>query len=188
MSIRAQLGHLLDEVPTLKIVNISLGETPGGPALLSLISVVGDPNYQKVLFVVSSENDGERMPAGSLAYLESQNNVIGVGAAAWSTPKPVLLDLTNFPVDLAAPGECLKSALFGGDYGRAGGTSVAAPLVSATAALLLGAGGEKWTPWQLKQILSTTDLWIKNSGRDYVTSGLLNIQRAVRFLNESRIE
>jgi hypothetical protein len=115
--------------------------------------------------------------------------VIAVGAAAWSTPTPQLLRLTSFPVDVAAPGEFLKSALYGGGYGWASGTSVAAPLVSATASLILGSGAEQWSPWRLKQrILSTSDLWIEPDGNDNVRFGLLNVERAVRFLNEFRIE
>jgi hypothetical protein len=184
-----KLKDLLDRIPTLRIVNISLGETSLAPLLPGLTSVVGDPSYQKVLFVISSGNDGQEIVGGSLASLESQNNVIGVGASAWSTNHPQLLDLTNFPVDVAAPGQCIKSALYQGGYGRASGTSVAAPLVSATASLIQGSGGEKWSPWQIKQrILSTADLWIKRNGATSVRSGLLNVERAVRFLNESRVE
>ena len=82
---------------------------------------------------------------------------------------------------IVAPGDAIKSALYGGGYGVASGTSQATAFVSGTAALLRSGVAKSWAPWQIKErILSTADLWLHANGDSLnVFSGMLNMKRAL---------
>jgi subtilisin family serine protease len=86
------------------------------------------------VIIAAAGNDGSddvrQYPAAEGAY--------GLLAVTASSERQRLATFANFGswVDVAAPGEGLTSALPGGGYGTWSGTSMAAPLASATAALV----------------------------------------------------
>ncbi len=184
----SKAGELL-EITALNIVNISLGRKSGGsqPGPTQeekvLYSLVADPKYQRILFVIAAGNEGQTVAPGSLASLGVQSNVIVVGASTWSNT-PAMFGRSNRGskfVHIVAPGDAIKSALYGGGYGVASGTSQATAFVSGTAALLRSGVAKSWAPWQIKErILSTADLWLHANGDSQnVFSGMLNMKRAL---------
>lgn len=114
---------------------------------------------KNVVVVGSAGNDYANQFTGPSAY----TGVINVGASAGDDQKA---DFSNcgVPVDLYAPGdqglttyidETLRSPARESSYGYFNGTSMAAPVVSGAAALLLERKGDL-TPYQVRKLLSNT--------------------------------
>jgi subtilisin family serine protease len=116
------------------VVNMSFGAPERLRGLDALVSKM----REGVVFVAAVGNDGttERMFPASL------DSVVAVAAV---DARDLKAPFSNYgrEVDLAAPGEALVSAYPGARYATWSGTSFAAPIVSATAALVLSQGGEK---------------------------------------------
>jgi subtilisin family serine protease len=116
------------------VVNMSFGAPE---RLYGLEELVSEMN-RSVVFVAAMGNEGrdERM------YPAAQPSVVAVAAV---DVKDVRADFSNYGkrVDLAAPGVTLVSAYPGRRYATWSGTSFAAPIVSATAALVLSHGDGK---------------------------------------------
>lgn len=116
------------------VLNLSLGGTTRSPVLSSAI---GYAVAHGVVVVAAAGNDG----AGTnpVEYPAAEPGVLGVGAV---DVHDVLAPFssTGSYVDLVAPGVQVLSTLKGSGYGWGSGTSMAAPFVSASAALLLAAG------------------------------------------------
>jgi len=181
---------LLSTVTALNVVNISLGRRPGDAQVVgptreekALYDLIADKDYRRVLFIVSAGNEGSAVAPGSLASLGTQSNVIVVGSSNWGAI-PSLLTTSNRGakyIHVVAPGEAIKSSLWGGGYGAASGSSQATAFVTGTAALLRSGVAKAWTPWQIKErILSTADLWLHgNAASPDVFAGMLNMKRAL---------
>lgn len=91
-------------------------------------------NSRGALVVAAAGNDG----SGSIKEYPAAEGAYGLLAVAASTSGARLASFSNSGswIDLAAPGDAITSALPGGAWGTWGGTSMAAPLVAGTAALL----------------------------------------------------
>lgn len=184
----AHAKELFDTLLDVHICNISLGSDGasggGGPPddLKVLQALVEDTAYRGILFVISAGNEGKAIDKNTLGFLGTQSNVIVVGASSFER-LPAFPPYSNYDsryVHIVAPGNLIKSSIFGGGYGIATGTSQATALVSGTAAFL-GRPGAALQPWQIKErLLSTVDLWLhKNGNSDKVFSGMLNMKRAL---------
>jgi subtilisin family serine protease len=116
------------------------------PEVIDPADDLSDPGYDRdearcskfggAVIVAAAGNDASdavrEYPAAEGAY--------GLLAVAASNPNSRLASFTNYGswIDLAAPGEGITSSVPGGSYGTWSGTSMAAPLVAGTAALVLG--------------------------------------------------
>lgn len=91
-------------------------------------------NSRGALVVAAAGNDG----SGSVKEYPAAEGAYGLLAVAASTAGGRLAAFSNSGswIDLAAPGDAITSALPGGAWGTWGGTSMAAPLVAGTAALI----------------------------------------------------
>ncbi|QDV40832.1 Subtilisin NAT precursor [Stieleria neptunia] len=127
----------------VRVLNNSWGQ-PGGyePAFETAINQLGD---EGILFVAAAGNgdifgngiNNDQTPFFPASY--DSDNVIAVAAA---TPDGRLATFSNYgnhSVDIAAPGTGIRSTLKDGGYGTANGTSMAAPHVAGTAALIWSA-------------------------------------------------
>lgn len=156
------------------IINMSLGGEghPDDPTA----QAVDHATAMGVVVVVAAGNNGRSFSVDSPG---SARSAITVGAsdnadalAVFSSRGPVATSFENKP-DVLAPGVAIVSALPGGAYAGLSGTSMAAPYVAGTAALLLEQH-PGWEPATVKAalMLSAKDiglhLWQQGSGRvDY---------------------
>lgn len=127
-----------------RVINLSLGES--SPSFLLEDAV--DYAYEKGAVVVAAAgNEGMNERFYPAAY----PNVISVAATDESDKRA---DFSNYDstVDLAAPGTDIYSTWPGGSYESLSGTSMACPMVSAVAALVLSKN-PSLTNCQVKSIL-----------------------------------
>lgn len=161
----------------MQVISMSLGANTGSDALKAAC----DNAYNAgVLLVAAAGNDGNHLGTGdSVDYPARYESVIAVAAtdssssntrASWSSTGPA--------VELSAPGVIINSTLFGGAYGTKSGTSMAAPHVSGTAALVFKSdetawklagytnGDGIWTNIEVRNVLDNTADNLGAPGRD----------------------
>jgi len=133
---------------SIPVVNASLGGPGASQTLRDAIKASPD-----TLFVVSAGNGGQDNDLDPFYPCNTpEPNVLCVGA---STPTDTVASFSNVgvrSVDIYAPGEDIMSTLPGDAYGSKYGTSVAAPHVAATAALVREVTPTLTTK-QLKEVL-----------------------------------
>jgi subtilisin family serine protease len=114
-----------------------------------------------VLMIHAAGNDGVDLAAGhnfpTPAYLGggSPTNWIEVGASSWKGGDHLAADFSNYGatmVDVFAPGVDILSTVPGNKYERISGTSMAAPVVTGLAALIMEFYPQ-FTAAQVKQII-----------------------------------
>jgi cell wall-associated protease len=127
------------------IINMSFGKgwSPEKPLVDAAVRYA---EGKGVLLVHAAGNDGEdidvtpNFPNAVLADGARARLWIEVGASSWKGGTEVAASFSNYGrtrVDLFAPGADILSTVPGGQYKRESGTSMAAPVVSGVAALLM---------------------------------------------------
>ena len=117
-----------------QICNLSLGSSQNDPALYRTMA------SSDMLFVVAAGNDGtdlETSPSYPASY--DLDNVISVANIRYDGELDPTSSYGAASVDLAAPGSYILSTTPGGTYSYMTGTSMAAPMVSAAAAMVYSA-------------------------------------------------
>jgi len=157
------------------VISMSLGG-PDSPVLRD--AVIYAYSYGVVL-VAAAGNEGASQPSYPAAYPE----VIAVGAIDINYQVP---SWSNRNPDLVAPGVSILSTWKGGSYAYASGTSMAAPHVSATVALIqalrLASGHGKLAPDQVRDVLISTAIDLGSSGYDPAYGyGLVDAYKAVNY-------
>ncbi len=151
-------GSVADAIKAIKyadaagadICNMSWGTTLYSEALETVM------RESHMLFVVAAGNHGSNNNATPLYPCSyTLDNMISV---AFVTQSGVLAEDSNYgvsTVDIAAPGQDIYSTTVGGGYHYLSGSSMAAPIVSGTAALLYACGDSLY-PQNVKEILIQT--------------------------------
>jgi subtilisin family serine protease len=128
-----------------QIINMSFGKQYS-PRKATVDSAVRYAMGKGVLLVHAAGNDGENndiVPSYPSPRLDDGNRAalwLEVGASSWKGLDALATRFSNYgrnTVDLFAPGEDILSTVPGGGVKREDGTSMAAPVVSGVAALLL---------------------------------------------------
>jgi subtilisin family serine protease len=129
-----------------QIINMSFGKaySPGKPAVDSAVQFAVSKG---VLLIHASGNESTDVDASptfpSSSYAGSTGRAatwIDVGASSWRAGDQLAADFSNYGhamVDLFAPGVSIYSAALNNEFAREDGTSLAAPVVSGVAALLM---------------------------------------------------
>ncbi|MEO0470102.1 MAG: S8 family serine peptidase [Bacteroidota bacterium] len=149
----------------------------------------------KGVFMVGSAGNGT---GDELHYPSGYNEVVSVSATTvdLQNSREFLWPLSSYgvTVDLAAPG----SQIFTTDlrdttngvvslYRSVSGTSFAAPMVAATAALILSQRGQL-SPQQLRGIITSSTDDVSDPGWDHFTgAGRLNMRRALQVIGTSNV-
>jgi subtilisin family serine protease len=134
----------------LRVTNNSWGGGEFSQALHDAIAAAGAIGQ---VFVAAAGNRAENNDA--VAHYPSNYDLPNIVAVAATGATDALAPFSSYgaaSVDLAAPGVSILSCLPGGTYGLASGTSMAAPLVAGTVALLMGRSPEL-TPAQAIALL-----------------------------------
>jgi subtilisin family serine protease len=129
-----------------QIINMSFGK-PYSPGKAMVDSAVQYAVAKGVLLVHASGNESTDVDATptfpTARYAEGRGRAdlwIDVGASSWRAGERLAAEFTNYgsaTVDLFAPGVSVFAAAPGNGFAREDGTSVAAPVVSGVAALLM---------------------------------------------------
>ena len=114
-----------------RVINLSLGLLQPSPAIETALA---EAQARRVVCVASAGNWGAEFPQEFPAL---SPRVISV-AATDAADRPAAFTSYGRTVDVCAPGVAIRSAYPGGRYLLWSGTSMAAPFVSGTAALLIG--------------------------------------------------
>lgn len=165
-----------------KISNNSWG---GGGLSQALSDAIGAANAAGHLFVAAAGNAGtnnDTAPSYPASY--NQPNIIAVAS---TTNSDALSSFSNFgvrTVHVAAPGSSIYSTVLNNAYGILSGTSMAAPVVSGVAGLLLAQNPSLTVPQLKTAITSTVDKIAALSTR-VSSGGRVNALRALQSLGAS---
>jgi subtilisin family serine protease len=127
------------------VINMSFGKG-FSPEKAAVDEAVKYADSKGVLMVHAAGNDGENLAEKpsfpTPAYLSGgrPNNWIEVGASSWKGLDSLAASFSNYgkaQVDVFAPGVDILSTVPGGGYERESGTSMAAPVVTGLAAMLM---------------------------------------------------
>ena len=161
-----------------KVINASWGGTGTDPTIAAAIQYADENN---VIIVAAAGNDGaddDTTFFSPASYSAQYPNVIAVAATSSSGQLASFSDYGTGTVQLAAPGVGVYSLTEGGNYGTDSGTSMSAPLVTGTIALV-EAAHPSWSMSQvIDAVLDTVTPDYRLAGK-VTTGGVLNAGAAV---------
>lgn len=161
-----------------RLMNLSLQNYPFSSSVEAEIQATQNANILMVICAGNNGTDNDQSPNYPSSY--PNDNILAVANTTQDDvlkSSPTASDYGATSVDLAAPGTSIYNTIRGG-YGYFTGTSMAAPLVTGTAALLLelhpGASVSQLRHW----IMDTVDPLPALAGK-CVTGGRLNLAAAI---------
>ncbi len=160
----------------LRIVNVSWGLTQNSRALEDVIRKAGEAEILFVAASGSSNTDNDVSPRYPSGY--KIGNVISVAATDRSDQLASFSNYGSKSVQLAAPGRDILTTALGNEYEQHSGTSMAAPVVAAVAALTLSAHPNLSVDQLRSLLLGSVDKLPGLRGK-VSTGGRINAARAV---------
>ena len=168
------------DVPGLVAVNVSLG---GGSLAQSEKDAIAYATGKDVLVIASAGNDGST----TVSCPACDPNAISVAATQWQD-KLASYSQSGPGLDISAPGGncysnttpegCIYSAVRGGVYGWMQGTSMAAPQVTGTAAIVASVTGLRGAALRARILETVDDLGTAGYDQTF-GAGRVNSYRAV---------
>ena len=152
------------------IINLSLGSATHSQTIEDAVNYALSKN---VTVVTAAGNYNGNVAHFCPAHME---NCVTVAAVNQDLRR---FELSNYgeAVDIAAPGVDIESSVLKGKYDEMSGTSMAAPHVSAAAALLMCERGSALTPNQISGLLRGAADDLGEPGKDvYFGAGFLNMR------------
>jgi hypothetical protein len=174
----------------ISVLNLSFGDTHISPLMHEAIRYAVDSGVVVIASAGNVGGDAPHYPSDypeviSVAWLSGD----GLGLASRAT--------SGVGVDIGAPGSSVFTTTLPQDsenestadfYGRRSGSSMAAPMVSATAALIRSVG-PSLTPASVRSAVTSTAVDVQEPGWDHDTgAGLLNVSAAVLRALPARVE
>jgi hypothetical protein len=148
----------------LDVLNFSLGTTYDSKILEKKL---GEAASKGIILVAAAGNTG----GGAVMYPAAYREVISVSATDSSDK---LASFSSLGAELAAPGVAIRSTVPGGGYATWSGTSMAAPHVTATVALMMSNGQSN-----IRESLRSTAMDLGPVGVDsYFGHGLIHARPA----------
>lgn len=160
----------------VRVISASWGSTQKSRALEDVIRKAGEAG---ILFVAASGNasaDADRIPHYPASY--KLPNVISVAALDRNDNLAQFSNYGAKSVHLAAPGKEILSTWLNNDFREASGTSMATPMVSGVAALVLSKSPNLSVEELRKRLLDSVDTLPSLKGK-VVTGGRINAAKAV---------
>jgi subtilisin family serine protease len=160
----------------VRIISASWGSTQKSRALGDVIRKAYEND---ILFVAAAGNssvDNDRMPHYPSSY--DSPNVVSVAAL---DRHDALASFSNYgakSVAIAAPGVEILSTWLGNEYEEKSGTSMATPVVSGVAALILAEHPDMSVDNLKKKLLASTDPIVALKGKT-ITGGRINAAKAL---------
>jgi subtilisin family serine protease len=187
-----------------QIISMSFGKAYS-PYKMAVDEAVKYADSKGVLMVHAAGNDGADLASGKNFPKPEYNdggrpaNWIEVGASSWKGGDSLAAPFSNYAqklVDVFAPGVDILSTVPGNQYERDSGTSMAAPVVSGLAALIMGYY-PNLTAADVKKIImgsvTRVDQTVVRPGEDgpkvpfstlSVTGGIVNAYNAIKMADE----
>ncbi len=162
-----------------KVLNLSLGSLQGSDALQHALE---EAESRGVVVISSAGNWGADTPVEFPARSSHVAAIAAVDAAA----TPAAFSSFGHMVALSAPGVGVRSAYPGGGYRLWSGTSMSAPFVAGTAALLAEAH-PTWTLVQMLERIQSTASPVRGEGEDF-GAGALDSGAALALDRRSHID
>ena len=184
------LGSTIDLIQAIRyaeargadICNLSLGGSQNDPALYRTIAT------SSMLFVVAAGNETRNTditPSYPASY--ALNNILAVANVTCDGTLFVDSNYGAVSVDLAAPGTAIYSTAPQGQYGYSTGTSMAAPMVTAAAAMLYSQS-EDLTLQEVRQLILDTVQPLSALQGKTVTGGMLDLGAAMKALTTGQTQ
>ncbi len=161
-----------------KVINASWGATGNDPTLEAAIEYADENGVIIVAAAGNSGADDDTVFFSPAAYSAQYPNVISVAAIDSNGALASFSNYGETTVQLAAPGVNVYSMLSDGSYGTQSGTSMAAPLVTGTVALV-EAAHPSWTMSQVIDALLDTVTPDPALEGKVATGGVVNAGAAV---------
>lgn len=156
------------------VINLSLGMKGSIPEIDSAVQYA---TGKGALVVVAAGNDN----ADCSAYSPASNSNVYTVSALSTADKKAYYSNYGSKVEASAPGDNILSTYPNGKYAYMSGTSMAAPVVSAIAAMVK-AENPNLTPSKIKQILDQSAKDLGTTGRDiYYGYGKVDAYNAVKL-------
>lgn len=187
-----------------QIISMSFGKAYS-PYKAAVDDAIKYADAKGVLMVHAAGNDGADLALGKNFPKPEYNdggrpaNWIEVGASSWKGGDSLAAPFSNYAqklVDVFAPGVDILSSVPGNQYERDSGTSMAAPVVSGLAALIMGYY-PNLTAGDVKKIIMSSvmrvDQTVVRPGEDgprvpfaslSVTGGIVNAYNAIKMADE----
>jgi len=179
-------GSTSDELPCIEyaiahkvtVINASFGDTTFSEAEMDAIHAAGGAG---IIFVCAAGNAGENADISPFFPTDYPlDNIIAVGATDNRDQPASFSNYGSGSVELFAPGDNILSTYFSSDssYGYLSGTSMAAPFVTGTVALLQAKFPNDTYRETINRVLNSVDLIPALAGRAQ-TGGRLNLAAAL---------